>query len=266
MTPPLRQCGSLTIVGLGYRPAQHVTPEAAVHLRRADRLFFLANDDHSRRWLEAIHPKSACLNDCCQVGQPGLQASLAMVEQLLAPARAGQRVCAAFPGHPLLYAHTALLALEQARAEGLKTSVVPGVSVEDCLFADLGIDPATHGWQMYEATDFLVFRRRFDPRSSMALLNVGAIGLKNYQKVHPSAQKGLGVLTEVLLETYPAEHEVVLYEISPYPICEPRMDRLPLAHLTEATLRFNTTVFLPALPGEVWNQDALKELMRQVRR
>jgi hypothetical protein len=33
--------------------------------------------------------------------------------------------------------------------------MLPGISAEDCLFADLGIDPGIYGCQSYEATDFL---------------------------------------------------------------------------------------------------------------
>jgi hypothetical protein len=34
--------------------------------------------------------------------------------------------------------------------------MLPAISAEDCLFADLGVDPADHGCPSYEATDFLV--------------------------------------------------------------------------------------------------------------
>jgi len=38
--------------------------------------------------------------------------------------------------------------------------MLPGISAEECLFADRGIDPAQTGACSFEATDFLVHHRQ----------------------------------------------------------------------------------------------------------
>ena len=43
-----------------------------------------------------------------------------------------------------------------AQAEGYKTRMLPGISVDDCLLADLGIDPSFVGCLTCEARDFLI--------------------------------------------------------------------------------------------------------------
>ena len=41
------------------------------------------------------------------------------------------------------------------------------MSAEDCLFADLGLDPAVVGCAQYEATDLLIYGRRPDPSAAL---------------------------------------------------------------------------------------------------
>ena len=65
-----------------------------------------------------------------------------MAEAILEPVRAGKRVCAAFYGHPGVFVLPSHDAISRARAEGFEATMLPGVSAEDCLVADLGVDPA----------------------------------------------------------------------------------------------------------------------------
>src|SRR3546814_14587936 len=73
-----------------------------------------------------------------------------MVAAMLAEVRAGRRVCGAFYGHPGVFARVPHKAIAQARAEGFEAHMEAGVSAEDCLYADLGIDPGEVGCQHYE--------------------------------------------------------------------------------------------------------------------
>lgn len=64
-----------------------------------------------------------------------------MVDAMLDEVRAGKRVCGAFYGHPgVLLACASNIA--QAREEGFDAVMEPGISAEDCLYADLIVDPA----------------------------------------------------------------------------------------------------------------------------
>jgi hypothetical protein len=52
--------------------------------------------------------------------------------------------------------------------------MLPGISSEDGLFADLGVHPVSYGRQSYEATDFLANGRKTDPTSSVVLWQIGS--------------------------------------------------------------------------------------------
>jgi len=78
-----------------------------------------------------------------------------------------------FYGHLGVFVFATHEAMAILRDDGYRVEMLPGISAEDCLYADLSIDPATHGCQVYEATDFLIRRRKIDPAVPVILWQVG---------------------------------------------------------------------------------------------
>lgn len=240
--------GSLIVVGTGYNVAGHVTPEARASIETADRFFYLVTDPVTSAWLKTLHATAEPLHDAYRAGEPGLEACERMVERVLAAVRAGHRTCVAFYGHPAICVPPGLESVRRARQEGFPARMLPAVSFEDCLFADLGLDPGVSGRVLYEATDFLIRPRTFDPTASLILLQVGVIGLVDFRPGDTPNRAGLRILGEVLLQHYPAEHPVVLYRASQLPIFAPGIDRVPLSKLDEAPLSVMSTLYVPAMP------------------
>ena len=56
------------------------------------------------------------------------------------------------------------------------------------------------------------------------------------------SRKGLKVLAEVLGRQYRADQEVVVYEASPFPVCPPHIDRMPLSRLPRARVTLASTL------------------------
>jgi hypothetical protein len=50
-----------------------------------------------------------------------------------------------------------------------------------------------------------------------------------------------------LQATYPGSHPVVLYEASPFPVCDSRVERIPLGELEDARVGIGTTLYVPPL-------------------
>ena len=73
---------------------------------------------------------------------------------------------------------------------------------------------------------------------------IGAIGVLTYREGMLWSRRGLAVLTEELRRHYGANHEIVLYEASPFPVCAPRMERIPLAALPGAPVTLATTLVI----------------------
>lgn len=238
--------GSLIVAGLGYLAAGHVTRETVGFLEAADRLFYLVGDPVSRHWLTGLNASAEDLHGAYAEGKPRNQSYAEMVERLLAPAREGLAVCAAFYGHPGVLVEPGHAAIRQARREGIAARMLPAVSAEDCLFADLGFDPG-YGCQTYEASDFLVRPRRFDPGSALVLWQIGGIGVTDYRRQPLWSRRGLELLAARLGAVYGAEHEVVLYEAARFAVSPPRIDPSTLAALPAAPVSIETTLFVPPL-------------------
>ena len=240
--------GSLTVVGTGIRAGVQLTPEARDALVRADEVLFLVAEPVAAAFLRRLNPVTRSLHHLYEPGVDRRHAYEAMVEEILGPVRTGREVCAAFYGHPGVFGAPAHEAVRRAREEGHEARMLPGVSAEACLFADLGLDPGVDGCQSYEATDFLVRPRRIDTKAVLVLWQVSVLGRADYTP-EPDGSR-LPVLAERLLRRYPARHEVILYEASPYPVGEPVVRRLRLVDLAAAELpRLATLVVPPLGPG-----------------
>ena len=237
--------GSLAVVGLGFLGIGQITPEALSCVRDADKLFYLGADAISREWLRAENATLESLYDAYAFGRNRLESYEEMIRRMLAPVRAGERVCVAFYGHPGVFVYPSHEAIRRAQAEGFDAAMYPAISAEDCLFADLEIDPSEHGCASYEATDFLVRPRRVDTSAALILWQAGGIGVTTYESGIEWNPDGVAFLTERLLDLYEPEHEIVVYEAAVMPVCDPRIDRMPLRSLPGAHVSVYSTLYVP---------------------
>lgn len=245
--------GSLTIVGTGIRTVGHLTTEAIVWMARADELVYVVADPVTEEVIRMLNPKGAVsLQKYYVEGKQRLETYREMVEDILYRVRSGKKVCGAFYGHPGVFAYPPHEAIRRARSEGYEARMLPGISSEDCLFADLGIDPAVGGCQSYEATDFLMNGRVIDPSSQLILWQVGALGDWTYQR-NGYDLRALPLLLQRLCESYHPEHGIVVYEAAIFPGCEPRINTMPLYQLNAASVSAACTLYIP--PGRASTPD-----------
>jgi uncharacterized protein YabN with tetrapyrrole methylase and pyrophosphatase domain len=235
--------GRLVVVGTGIGAAR-LTAEARAAIEAADELLYLIPDAVSVHAVTQLNPHSRSLERCYVEGEHRRKAYARMVDEILAPVREGGNVCAAFYGHPGVFSLPPHEAIKQARSEGFEATMLPGISAEDCLFADLGVDPAEAGCQSYEATRFLERRPAIEPRAALILWQIGVVGSANHS-AEPVAPR-LPELVLRLLEVYPDEHEVVVYEASSFVGVAPLIRPCPLVGL-EAAVTPASTLYVPPL-------------------
>jgi len=240
--------GSLVVVGTGIRLVAQATLEAIAHIKRAERVFYVVDDPVTEAWLRRLNPTSTALNHYYAEGKSRDTTYRQMATHLVNAVRAGARVCAAFYGHPGVFVDPSHEAIRRLRRAGYAARMLPGISTEDCLFADVGVDPGLHGCQSFEATDFLACRRRFDPTSALVLWQAGMLGEPSVRDDMQCRPERLAVLTAVLRRAYPARHKIVLYEAAQYPTCGPIIKRVALERLPRAVVWPATTIYVPPLP------------------
>jgi precorrin-3B methylase len=236
--------GQLACVGLGMTLGAHLTPRARGCIESADVVFVAASDALMEAWVATINPRLVSLQAFYAEGRPRQRSYRAMAEAMLAEVRAGRRVVGAFYGHPGVFAQVPHAAIAQARAEGFDAVMEPGVSAEDCLYADLGLDPGTVGCAHYEASQLLFYRRVIDTSAWLVLWQVGLAGDRSYA-VRASTVEQRQRLVDRLLRDYPPSHPVTIYEAATLPIGRPRIETLPLGALARATLHMHSTLAIP---------------------
>jgi hypothetical protein len=167
-----------------------------------------------------------------------------MTSAILTAVREGKTVCAVFYGHPGVYVSPSHAAIEQARAEGFEAVMAPAISAEDCLIADLGVDPAACGWQSYEAHDFFFHARIFDPSAALILWQIAVVGDETF-KAFETKPEWLEALALTLMEHYPGDHWVTVYEAPCLPVMKPRIEQLALRQLGDALVTQSSTLYVP---------------------
>ncbi|WP_420627886.1 SAM-dependent methyltransferase [Candidatus Leptofilum sp.] len=254
----MTKSGSLVVVGSGIKFPSHMTTEAQLCIERADKLFFLTSSEAAEQWLVERNAAGESLDRFYAKGKRRIDTYLEMVAHVLTAVYAGNHVCVLFYGHPGIFVWPSHELIRQARAAGFPTVMLPGISAEDCLFADLGIDPAREGCQSYEATDFLVRNRQIDTSAGLVLWQVGVVG--NLTPPTPGAVPSLPLLKNALLLLYDPTHLVYIYEAAQVQNQASTVQCVALADLNETLVTAVSTLYIPpAQPAQI-NLDMLQKL------
>jgi RimJ/RimL family protein N-acetyltransferase/precorrin-6B methylase 1 len=247
-----QQQGSLACVGIGMMLGAHISPRARSHIDQADVVFALVSDPIVELWLQEMRADLRSLQPLYAEGKSRNATYREMVDAMLVEVRRGRNVVGVFYGHPGVFALVPHKAIAQARQEGYRAVMEPGISAEDCLYADLGIDPGRFGCQHYEASQFMFYRRRVDPAAYLVLWQIGIAGDRSYARFDTGAEYRK-VLLEVLGRHYPLDHPVIVYEAATLPISDPRTETVTLAELPSIELSLQSTLVIP--PSEPLQAD-----------
>jgi Tetrapyrrole (Corrin/Porphyrin) Methylases len=194
-------------------------------------------------WLDGLHENARSLAPLYDSGGTRIEIYSRMADEIVAPARAGRRVCAAFYGNAGIFGRPGHTAIRRARAEGIPARMLPAVSAQDCLVADLGVDPGDYGWMSYDATDFLLHRRPIDAACALVLWQIGVVGETG--AVTNPRYRHLDLVAERISAVHGADHGVFVYEASPYPVAEAMVERVRVVDLPSAAMTPLATLYVP---------------------
>jgi len=238
------QTGSLVFVGTGILLGGHITSRARNYIENADIVFMSVSSGIMETWIGEMNSDVRSLQTHYQEGIPRTETYKAMISAILHELELGKNVCCALYGHPGIFAYVSHKAIELARNKGYPAHMEPGISAEDCLVADLGIDPGKYGCQQYEATQFMMYQRTIDNSAYLILWQIGVAGdvtLKNFA----SKEAHKKILVELLSKSYPLDHEIIIYEAKSLPIDDVRIETIKLSELPEASFKDFSTLVVP---------------------
>lgn len=251
--------GSLINVGLGMTLGSHISPLSRNFIETADVVFVAASNQLVEEWVKTMNKDVRSLQPFYAEGTSRKITYRNMVEAIMTEVRAGKNVVGAFYGHPGVFAWAPHETIRQCHKEGFKAHMEPGISAEDCLYADLGIDPGHKGCLHYEASQFMFRKKALDPTAYLMLWQVGIAGDKSLAKFSVAASYKQ-ILVNMLLKEYPQNHEIILYECAVLPIEKARIEKIALKDMATAQIELKTTVVIPPCREPEDNQDILKQL------
>lgn len=236
--------GSLVCVGTGMTLGAHISPISKSYIEQAEVVFSLMANGFSERWLESMNSDVRSLQSHYEEGKNRNITYNEMVDVILSEVRRGKKVVTAFYGHPGVFSCISHRAITQAKLEKLPAMMEPGISAEDCLYADLGIDPGKTGCCHYETSQFMFYKRNIDPSAYLILWQVSLAGDESLAKFS-TGNAYRKVLVDLLLEHYPSDHQIILYQAKGIAIDTMREDRILLSELVTAELFMHTTLVIP---------------------
>ena len=237
--------GKLVVVGTGLRTTGQMTVEAIAWIKSAEVVLYVVGDPVAEDAILALNPKAESLQTLYSEETQRIDTYNAMVARLIEEVRSGKTVCGVFYGHPGVFVYPSHEAVKQARAEGFSAVMLPGISAEDCLFADIGTDPATTGCSSYEATDWLFNERPADPASAMVLWQIGILGNAGYNPVGKYPTPLMPLLIGKLGQYFTMDHKVAVYEAAVQFGCRPSINWVPISGLATAELSAASTLYIP---------------------
>ncbi len=249
----------LTITGSGIKSIAHFTTEAKAYVEGASRLLYLVNDVVVKAWVHKVNPAAQSLESIYHQSALRGQCYQAITKEILSELSQHEEVCVLFYGHPCIYVDASLNAARQALKLGYRVNVLPAVSAQDCLFADLLIDPGTNGCVSFDATYFLIKAKEPDVTSHLVLWQLGSLGelgSPNEKRV----KSRLTVLANYLASYYGAEHKVIIYEAAQRPLLPFHSEEITLAELKDGHISRVSTLYVPPFQEADNNAQIIKEL------
>jgi len=255
-TAQSKKRGRLVCIGTGIRHTEHMTLVSQTFLQRADVVFGVMPNSTVDEWIKENNPNYINLQEYYAYGKARSLTYVEMANAILDEVRAGKDVCFALYGHPGVFACIAHLAIGLAKQEGFAVRMEPGISAEDCLFADLALNPAYHGCLSYEATNLLFYEHTLDPNAVLVLWQISLAG-EHTLKTFGTTNENLKLTVEFLSQWYDLEHEVIIYEAAFFPNELPRIERLALKDLPDAELNPSSTLVIMPKKRAGYNHEML---------
>lgn len=217
--PPAHTPFDIYVLGTGMVGYRQLTREAEAALAKSERVYLVHYQRLVQEYIETEYDTDVILlTEEYTTGENRVHTYERMAQRVLdGAADADGPVSFALYGHPMVFVSPARWVIDDGRDRGLTVKVLPGISSMDCLYADIELDPAEHGLQMFEATDLLV--REFEPNPAIPAMiwQIGSVGSVLHSTAE-SAPERFTPIREYLQRYYPADHTAYLLQTATYPI------------------------------------------------
>lgn len=250
---------SLVVVGSGIKFFAHLSTESIAYIKQSDVVLYLVNDPIMKSWIDNQNQNAVPLDFLYEADSRRAEVYRRITDYVLEHLYQNKHVCFVLYGHPAVFSKPGLDAVKKARQQGYFAKILPAISAEDCLFADLLIDPGSSGCQSFEATDFLIYKRQFDVSSHLILWQIDAVGIINQSSTN-NEKVGIVLLVNYLKNFYHSSHDIIIYEAAQYPGFEPKIINTKLQNLPDMALSRIATLYIPPIKKSTYDLQIMEKL------
>lgn len=238
------------ILGTGIKGIRHLTVEAIDAVRASKAVFTVDHGFGVLPYLRTLGPNVIDLIPEYREGRHRVLTYQRMAARVIEGALSNPPVSFATYGHPNWLVFPSELIREAGRALGLRVTTLAGISCVDTIITELGIDPAAHGLQIFEASGLVIGKVPIQPMIPCILLQVDAFKTEIFT-TNRISQERLELLKDYLLQFYPGEHDCLSIYSSVHPLMVPIITKFKLAELPQSC-RADTvsgSLYIPPLPA-----------------
>lgn len=252
------------IVGTGMAGYSQVTKEVEDTLERSDIVLSLNHQDTALEYVSEIANTVDLISEYNE-NEERKATYRRIADRVLEEAEKpeNERVTFATYGHPMYFVDPARIIIHDA-PEDVDVEVLPGISSIDCLYADIGLDPARNGLQIFDATDVLVREFELNPAVPALLLQIGSIETSLYS-TKMSTPGRFSRIKNHLLNFYSGDHEIFLLKTAVYPFSDSEQIKFQIDEFDDEWIsnKIDSTHTLYIPPAEqkgVENEELLQQL------
>jgi uncharacterized protein YabN with tetrapyrrole methylase and pyrophosphatase domain len=197
------------LVGLGIFELQQLTVEGLHILKSVKCVYHLTG---MQKKLSLINPNTRALNDL--YSRPGNRVSIYddLAAYVVKSAQSMTPIALAIEGNPMFLSDICWKIAALGQEKGLHVEVVPGVSCIDVLPMQLGFEPGDLGFQIFEATQLVLYNLQLNPYLSTLVLQVGYFFRTVTLPPPRREMDAFAPLVDHLTKFFPKDHPVIFVE------------------------------------------------------
>jgi len=238
--------GEVIVVGMGPGPVKYLTEQTKEILLSTDQVYFRFSGHPVFQWMKDMGKE--CLSFDFLYRQDGItydRIYKTIDQALVKAAKKWGKAVYALPGNPYVFELTPKWLKPLCEKEGVKLTIVPGMSFLEELYVDLEVDPES-GLQILNACAFSYYGDY--PFTEKLGLLIGQVGLP-WAMSPREKRDNVQALTDCLLKKFPPEHQVTLIWSSGMPDYNNKQVTMALSDLPrqEGFTKHLATLYVPPI-------------------
>lgn len=209
----------VTVIGGGLDFSRHPSAESCRALRNSKTVFHAGCHHSVAQWLADLAKDAQVIDideDFYEIGQYRPDMYRAMAQKVVLAALEGGEVALIEPGSAMVTDLVTPFVLEAARAAGVETRIIPGISCLEHLFIAFGVDPSS-GLQVILAQELVAQRARLNPQFDTVVIQPGYFDTLWCAGWPKSGPERFDALIETLGLSFGPEQPMVLVRFAMHP-------------------------------------------------